>query len=120
MFNLLKKIRSGGRRRASGGYLLAPASLLSVPIAYTFARLALKYENYGGIVTIVQQTFGEKSGAVIDLFFFLYCYGFRFGRRMALWLRLSVSGSGARCPTARDAHQRARVAGIGLCSSCWC
>ncbi|KEQ23053.1 APC family permease [Paenibacillus tyrfis] len=47
-------------------------SLLSVPIAYTFARLALKYENYGGIATIVQQAFGEKSGAVVGWFFFAW------------------------------------------------
>ncbi|GLI08820.1 amino acid permease [Paenibacillus tyrfis] len=47
-------------------------SLLSVPIAYTFARLALKYENYGGIATIVQQAFGERSGAVVGWFFFAW------------------------------------------------
>ncbi|WP_025847394.1 APC family permease [Paenibacillus ehimensis] len=47
-------------------------SLLSVPIAYTFARLALKYENYGGIATIVQQAFGARSGAVVGWFFFAW------------------------------------------------
>ncbi|KZE82565.1 amino acid permease [Paenibacillus elgii] len=47
-------------------------SLLSVPIAYTFARLALKYENYGGIATIVHQAFGKRSGAVVGWFFFAW------------------------------------------------
>lgn len=38
----------------------------------TFARLALKYENYGGIATIVQQAFGERPGAVVGWFFFAW------------------------------------------------
>lgn len=47
-------------------------SLLSVPVAYTFARLALKYENYGGISTIVRQAFGDTWGALVGWFFFTW------------------------------------------------
>ncbi|MEW9699726.1 APC family permease [Paenibacillus sp. SI8] len=47
-------------------------SLLSIPIAYTFARLALKYEHFGGIATIVQHAFGHFWSAVVGWFFFVW------------------------------------------------
>lgn len=50
-------------------------SLLSIPVAYTFARLALTYENYGGISTIVGQAFGDTWGAIVGWFFFTWVAG---------------------------------------------
>ncbi|SDD61573.1 amino acid efflux transporter [Paenibacillus sp. UNCCL117] len=47
-------------------------SLLSIPVAYTFARLALKYENYGGISTIVNAAFGDTWGAIVGWFFLVW------------------------------------------------
>ena len=47
-------------------------SLLSIPIAYTFARLALKYENFGGIATIVQHAFGSVWSAIVGWYFFVW------------------------------------------------
>jgi amino acid efflux transporter len=47
-------------------------SLLSIPIAYTFARLALKYENFGGIATIVQHAFGSYWSAIVGWFFYAW------------------------------------------------
>jgi amino acid efflux transporter len=47
-------------------------SLLSIPIAYSFARLALKYEHYGGIATIVQHAFGTAWSAIVGWFFFVW------------------------------------------------
>lgn len=47
-------------------------SLLSIPIAYSFARLALKYEHYGGIATIVQHAFGTVWSAIVGWFFFVW------------------------------------------------
>jgi amino acid efflux transporter len=53
-------------------------TLLSIPIAYTFARLALKYENFGGIATIVQHAFGTYWSAMSVGFFI---HGWRRGRQ---------------------------------------
>ncbi len=47
-------------------------SLLSIPLAYTFARLALKYKDYGGVATIVQNAFGSVWGALVGWFFFVW------------------------------------------------
>jgi amino acid efflux transporter len=47
-------------------------SLLSIPIAYTFARLALRYENFGGIATIVGHAFGATWSAIVGWFFFCW------------------------------------------------
>jgi amino acid efflux transporter len=47
-------------------------TLLSIPIAYTFARLALKYENFGGIATIVQHAFGTYWSAIVGWFFYAW------------------------------------------------
>ncbi|MNH94868.1 Inner membrane protein YjeH [compost metagenome] len=47
-------------------------SLLSIPIAYTFARLALRYEHFGGVATIVQHAFGQVWGAMVGWFFFVW------------------------------------------------
>lgn len=45
-------------------------SVLSIPLAYTFARLALKYQDFGGIATIVNHAFGAKWSALVGWFFF--------------------------------------------------
>ncbi|MED4732284.1 amino acid permease [Aneurinibacillus migulanus] len=47
-------------------------SLLSIPLAYTFARLALKYKDFGGVSTIVQKAFGYKWSAIVGWFFFAW------------------------------------------------
>ncbi len=47
-------------------------SLLSMPLAYTFARLALQYHHYGGIATIVENAFGRTWGAIVGWFFFVW------------------------------------------------
>jgi amino acid efflux transporter len=47
-------------------------SLLSIPIAYTFARLALKYNHFGGISTIVQHAFGTYWSAIVGWFFYVW------------------------------------------------
>jgi amino acid efflux transporter len=47
-------------------------SLLSVPLAYTFARLALRFQDLGGISTIVKQAFGRTAGAVVGWYFFAW------------------------------------------------
>jgi amino acid efflux transporter len=47
-------------------------SLLSIPIAYTFARLALRFENFGGIATIVGHAFGFTWSAIVGWFFFVW------------------------------------------------
>lgn len=47
-------------------------SLISIPIAYTFARLALKYRDFGGIAKIVEQAFGGTWGAIVGWFFFVW------------------------------------------------
>lgn len=45
-------------------------SIVSIPLAYTFTRLALKYQDLGGISTIVRQAFGVKWSAVAGWFYF--------------------------------------------------
>ncbi|HEU4964433.1 MAG TPA: amino acid permease [Bacilli bacterium] len=47
-------------------------SLLSVPLAYTFARLALRYRDVGGISTIVRNAFGSTMGAVVGWYFMVW------------------------------------------------
>jgi amino acid efflux transporter len=47
-------------------------SLLSIPLAYTFARLALVYRDFGGISTIVTHAFGRSTGAVVGWYFFVW------------------------------------------------
>ncbi|MDF2669618.1 MAG: amino acid permease [Paenibacillus sp.] len=47
-------------------------SLISIPLAYTFARLALKYRDFGGIARIVEQAFGGAWGALVGWFFFVW------------------------------------------------
>lgn len=47
-------------------------SLLSIPLAYTFARLALRYQDVGGISTIVKHAFGRTMGAVVGWYFFVW------------------------------------------------
>ncbi|WP_166241635.1 APC family permease [Paenibacillus turpanensis] len=51
-------------------------SLLSIPLAYTFARLALAYEHYGGVATIVGQAYGRTWSAIVGWLFFVWvCCG---------------------------------------------
>lgn len=47
-------------------------SLLSFPLAYTFARLALRYQDLGGISVIVKNAFGRTLGAVVGWYFFAW------------------------------------------------
>lgn len=47
-------------------------SIVSVPIAYTFARLSLTYSHYGGMANIVSHAFGKHTGAVTGWFFFVW------------------------------------------------
>jgi amino acid efflux transporter len=47
-------------------------SLISIPLAYTFARLALKYRDFGGVAKIVEQAFGATWGALVGWFFFVW------------------------------------------------
>jgi amino acid efflux transporter len=47
-------------------------SLLSIPLAYTFARLALRFQDLGGIAIIVRNAFGRTAGAVVGWYFFVW------------------------------------------------
>jgi amino acid efflux transporter len=47
-------------------------SLASIPLADTFARLALQYNNFGGIATIVQHAFGTLWSALVGWFYFVW------------------------------------------------
>ncbi|PWK10310.1 APC family permease [Tumebacillus permanentifrigoris] len=47
-------------------------SLLSFPLAYTFARLALRYQDLGGISVIVKNAFGRTMGAIVGWYFFTW------------------------------------------------
>jgi amino acid efflux transporter len=47
-------------------------SIVSVPLAYTFARLSLTYSHYGGMSNIVSHAFGKRTGAVTGWFFFVW------------------------------------------------
>src|SRR5690554_5915233 len=47
-------------------------SMVSVPIAYTFARLSLTYSDYGGMSNIVSHAFGKPTGAITGWFFFVW------------------------------------------------
>jgi len=47
-------------------------SLLSIPMAYSFARLALRFSHYGGIATIVGSAFGFTASALVGWFFFVW------------------------------------------------
>lgn len=54
----------------------AALSVLSIPLAYTFTRLALRYRDLGGIATIVGHAFGPAWGAVSGWFYFcMVCIG---------------------------------------------
>lgn len=45
---------------------------LSIPLAYTFGRLALRYRDLGGISTIVRNAFGPLMGALVGWYFFVW------------------------------------------------
>ncbi|MBL0386675.1 amino acid permease [Tumebacillus sp. ITR2] len=47
-------------------------SLLSFPLAYTFARLALRYQDLGGISVIVKNAFGRTMGAIVGWYFMVW------------------------------------------------
>ncbi|KEO83587.1 APC family permease [Tumebacillus flagellatus] len=47
-------------------------SLLSFPLAYTFARLALRYQDLGGISVIVKNAFGRTMGALVGWYFMVW------------------------------------------------
>lgn len=47
-------------------------SLLSVPLAFCFARLALRYNHYGGLATIVEHAFGRTWSAIVGWFFMVW------------------------------------------------
>jgi len=47
-------------------------SLLSIPVAYTFARLALRFAHFGGLATMVRHAFGPVWGAVAGWFFIVW------------------------------------------------
>lgn len=47
-------------------------SLASIPLADTFARLALQYNHFGGIATIVQHAFGTLWSAFVGWFYFVW------------------------------------------------
>lgn len=47
-------------------------ALLSVPIAFCFARLSLQYKHYGGLATIVEHAFGRTWSAIVGWFFFVW------------------------------------------------
>lgn len=47
-------------------------SLISIPIAFCFARLSLKYNHYGGLSTIVEHAFWRTWSAVVGWFFFVW------------------------------------------------
>ncbi|MCD1259322.1 amino acid permease [Paenibacillus athensensis] len=47
-------------------------SLLSIPVAYTFARLALRFAHFGGLATMIRHAFGPVWGAVAGWWFIVW------------------------------------------------
>jgi amino acid efflux transporter len=58
--------------RAGPGSLLAWVfvGLLGVPLALTFAELARRYPDAGGVATFVRLAFGRRAGAIVGWFYF--------------------------------------------------
>ncbi|WP_211216271.1 APC family permease [Longispora albida] len=60
--------------------------LLSVPLVYALVRLAIRYNDFGGVATIVRQAFGRTPGALIGWFYFVW---------VAIgWAPVSLTGAG--------------------------
>jgi amino acid efflux transporter len=45
--------------------------LLSVPLAFTFARLAVTYPDAGGVATFARHAFGESTGGIAGWWYFI-------------------------------------------------